>query len=308
MSFEIYTKNYRGHRQSYVDTFKRIFSCEERRSHLFNRKPLLFLMVEDGILEYFYVSLLRSILGRKTGGLVFCSYKLTKKSRLQDRIKYSILRFLNVVPNVHNISIVPNYVSNEMSSLCSHWIYDPQFWDSFEIIKTQKINKYFTANKSLIISSLGEQSERKGTIEFLELCNSYKDKYNFISAGKLDSNSSKKLSALELSDRFISIDRFITDEELEDLYCESDVIWCCYRPEYDQASGIFGRAIQVDKPVIVRSGSCLHKIAVKENLSYLTLEQLRAENISVRKVNQRDKIMNMKRKSVTVMNGIFGEK
>ena len=38
---------------------------------------------------------------------------------------------------------------------------------------------------------------------------------------------------------------------------QADLLWCCYNPIYDQSSGIFGRAIQIGRPTIVRKGSCL---------------------------------------------------
>ncbi len=68
------------------------------------------------------------------------------------------------------------------------------------------------------------------------------------------------------------IDRRLDDAELESLYVVSDVIWSCYAPEYDQASGIFGRALQLGVPVIVRRGSLLHRFASGIRSPVLPLE------------------------------------
>jgi hypothetical protein len=38
-------------------------------------------------------------------------------------------------------------------------------------------------------------------------------------------------------------------------------VWSCYAPDYDQASGIFGRAVQLGVPAIVRTSSYLAKLA-----------------------------------------------
>jgi hypothetical protein len=67
------------------------------------------------------------------------------------------------------------------------------------------------------------------------------------------------------------INRFISDEELIELYKVSDTIWACYAPSYDQASGIFGRAVQFSVPVIVRDGSQVSKLSRFLNHSTTTI-------------------------------------
>ena len=57
------------------------------------------------------------------------------------------------------------------------------------------------------------------------------------------------------------VDRHLSDPELESLYGVADMIWACYRPDYDQASGVFGRAFQTGKPSLVRSGSVIEQYA-----------------------------------------------
>ena len=55
----------------------------------------------------------------------------------------------------------------------------------------------------------------------------------------------------------VFVDRQLRDDEILPIYAMADVVWTCYRPDYDQSSGIFGRAIQLDKPTIVRRESYL---------------------------------------------------
>jgi hypothetical protein len=48
-----------------------------------------------------------------------------------------------------------------------------------------------------------------------------------------------------------------TDAEFLSYIRNTDFLWCCYAPEYDQSSGIFGRALQLGVPAIVRRRSLL---------------------------------------------------
>jgi hypothetical protein len=41
---------------------------------------------------------------------------------------------------------------------------------------------------------------------------------------------------------------------------EADYLWACYTPDYNQSSGVFGRALQLDKPTITRCGSQLARM------------------------------------------------
>jgi hypothetical protein len=70
----------------------------------------------------------------------------------------------------------------------------------------------------------------------------------------------------------IVVDRFVSDDELASLYSCADFMWSCYSPTYNQASGIFGRAVQYGVPSIVRKGSYIHKQANIMDLSVVPLE------------------------------------
>ena len=48
---------------------------------------------------------------------------------------------------------------------------------------------------------------------------------------------------------------------------KSQFIWCCYSPEYDQASGVFGRAVQYGCIPIVREHSVIHKFCINEEIN-----------------------------------------
>jgi hypothetical protein len=67
----------------------------------------------------------------------------------------------------------------------------------------------------------------------------------------------------------VLLDRRIEDAELFALYGIADLVWSCYAPDYNQSSGIHGRAVQLGVPVVVRKGSYID--ALSETLSHPSL-------------------------------------
>jgi hypothetical protein len=74
-------------------------------------------------------------------------------------------------------------------------------------------------------------------------------------------NGHEKLVARLKAQGAFVLGRFATEEEIESAYFFSDAIWCCYPPEEDQASGVFGRAIQFGCPAWVRANSNIARLA-----------------------------------------------
>jgi hypothetical protein len=67
--------------------------------------------------------------------------------------------------------------------------------------------------------------------------------------------------------------KFVSDSDLLSLYAASDLVWALYAEDYDQASGIFGRAAQLGIPVIVRIDSLLHGICKREGIKHIALNK-----------------------------------
>lgn len=294
--FNIYSKNLNGHRLSYVNLIKKELNgeCVNVTRGLISKKPLFFLMVEDDFIWYFIFSVIRRLLGLKTVGLVFGAKVYTSSLGYKNKIKYCMLKFLNKFNFSENISIIPNYIDNRFNEICSSWIYDPQFWDYSDDLCRDNYKQLVVGDdikalsfSDLTISSIGEQSVKKGVINFFELSNrfNYCNKVKFIFAGKLDKQCSEYYTNNQVNAK--GVNRFITDDEITHLYNKSNLIWCCYHESYDQASGIFGRAIQFGKPVIVRKNSCLNIICEHEGIPHITndeldeLNELDVERISI---------------------------
>jgi len=56
-------------------------------------------------------------------------------------------------------------------------------------------------------------------------------------------------------------DRYDTDAEIVSLYRVADLAWCRYAPGYDQASLVFGRALQIGVTPVLREGSVIADLA-----------------------------------------------
>ncbi|MBR9911304.1 MAG: hypothetical protein GYB33_13230 [Gammaproteobacteria bacterium] len=271
--FNIYSKYETGHRLDYIKFSEsqlgggRVYGVEL----LLTAKPLLFLMVEESFLLYFFVSICRALFGRKTVGLVFRAKECVQKNSLRLKLKYALMKILKNVNNIRCISIVPFFLCEGAEKICDDWIYDFQFWDkefleamanSNEVSEARKLI-YEKANGRKIVCAIGKQDKRKGFDQFVQLylsSESIREKYLFVSGGEISGIDEKLVSNFEFCGGLL-INRRVSDSELVALYEVADVIWVCYSVDYDQSSGILGRALQYSKAVIVRKGSIAERLS-----------------------------------------------
>ncbi len=271
--FVFYSRYETGHRLEYIKFSERYLGGERVFSFfgLFSRKPLLFLMIEESFFLYVLVALLRSILGRRTVGLVFRVRECLERRAFKLKVKYFILFYLKKNKHTRSLSILPFNVMSGAGEICDGWIYDFQFWDrefleSLTIeaeVKEVVLKIQKTAAGRRVICAIGKQDESKGFDEFVRLylgSKALQEQYLFVSGGKVLGISDALLDQFEYSGGLL-LNKRITDSELVGLYRASDIIWACYSPKYDQSSGIFGRALQYDKTIIVRESSIIGKLA-----------------------------------------------
>lgn len=210
-------------------------------------------------------TILRSLRGQRTVGLFF-----RPESCFLSGPKYLIRRLLfrlvSGLPNTHLLSLLPFPVAPRLSFVATNWIYDPQLWDLPylgvpEKAPSEKIDRllFEKAQGRRIIVSLGGQNRIKGFDAFASLWSAspeIRKTHLFLAAGKVAEMS--RASA----DRFLADGGLLLDEHIEDttlfhLYGKAHAVWTCYAPDYDQSSGIFGRAVQLGVPTVVRQGSFL---------------------------------------------------
>jgi hypothetical protein len=266
-------------------------------------------MIEDGFAHYVIICILRTLLGRRTAGLLFRPSAAVKSRSLRLRMKRSILKVLKLLPRVKTLSIVPASLDPSISSIVDGWIYDFQLWDLsvqdrqlIESLRTHQVNSELDksavalvvgaslkARGRKIIAAIGTQSRLKG----FDLVATAAEEVNevgwkFLVAGKIDQSCASFKAQLKNAGAIL-IDRFISEGEVLASYAISDAVWCCYHESYDQASGILGRAMQLGLPVIVREGSLSHRLCQSEQAPHLAvradgdiagvLAELPAENL-----------------------------
>ena len=305
----LYAKYLSGHREEFLNDIRDIIPSKRLslKKLILKKEPIIFLMIEDSPLVYIFVSILRSFFGFNTIGFLFRPLPVFTKKSFKMKAKYFFLRILSFMPSIKTLLIIPDYLHSEFSKISDGWIYDPQLWDIsnrqlslYKNIKAgyEKFSLYedikTKANGRKIISALGYQNTMKGfhffARAFVENAD-LRDNFLFVFGGKLDGYS-------ELLEKFeksggLAINRTVSDEELVILYASSDLIWNLYHKEYDQASGIFGRAVQFGVPSIVRYLSLVDRLCSIEKIPVLSLSSEKINLKSLERASYLDEINGM---------------
>lgn len=228
-------------------------------------------MIEENPIGFAIVALIRAVLRRRTVSLLFRVGECALPVSLRMWAKNISLRVLKNVPYCSVIAMFPLEIDRHFEKIARFGIYDPQMWDLdylppvSEAIDTDfidSLNKVAGSRK--IIAAIGSQTQNKGFNYFCDIwCEEsnfeVREKYLFVSAGQVARELSRVSQRFAESGGYL-VDRLLTRAELAALYKRSDLIWCCYAPIYDQASGIFGRSVQYGVPTVVRKDSYLSSL------------------------------------------------
>lgn len=280
--------NNEGHRREYQELFTSLFDLVPIVGRVGSRniwalksaRSLLFGTIEDHYIGFVAVALLRAILGLPTVGIFLRPQKCFKANgTLRRTIKGWFFSGLKRVPQLSVCTIVPFAFAPHYAKVARFGVMDPHMWD-----KLKPATRAYDADlASLVIEQahgrrilafLGSVTPIKG-IEFLMSLLRQpgwpEDKIFVVVAGKVVADLEEPLQRI-LRSRVLVIDRTISDLELDTLYNYCDWIWACYRPDYDQASGIFGRAVQFGRVPIVRAGAQIDHIATELGLTAIRLD------------------------------------
>jgi hypothetical protein len=328
MKLDVYAHSLIGHRESYLNFFLNTFSSKKisKKDLLLSKSPVLFLMIEDSFLLYFFICLYRTILGRITAGFLFRPKPVVDNPSLKLKVKRTALYILKKIPNVKTLLIIPDSTHPEFSTICDGWIYDFQFWDlqekdyeTFIALKEKKqVSSLFTSinnmhNGRKVLCALGGQDRIKG---FDTFATTYIDNKNiqkqflFAYGGKVKGFNELAISFDKTGG--YSKNEFISDDDFIALYASSDLVWALYAEDYDQASGIFGRAVQLGIPVLVRTNSLIHKICILENIPHVAIikektSKLISIEIPSRNLQRGKEFRNVfKEKSIVQLNETLG--
>lgn len=290
-----YSRSLDGHRASYLEFVTSRFGGRRiGASQVFGWKgPVLFLMVEEHFGLYLMASLWRSLLGRRTAGLLFRPVPAISGTALRLRLKRWLLSALKYLPRACTLSIVPIPLDPRINALVHGWVHDFQLWD-LSVVERESFTRMRLAKAAgeaaaaplppllaeainhaqgrPLLVALGVQNRDKGVER---LAASLREGgtlgWAVLIAGRFAPAAEAARRDIEAHGGLI-IDRFITDDELLALYATADAVWCVYDPSYDQASGILGRALQLGVPPVVRRGSISEALCQTEGVAHAVAE------------------------------------
>ena len=283
-----------GHRAAYVALLSRLFSLDpvvEPMSYSVRRRliaadRLLFATLDDDMFGFARVAIARSALGRPTAALFLRAKKCFETSRWYYSAKRRAFAALRRLPGSTIATITPFEVAPHYAEVANVGVCDPQYWDlcvdgevcqQSPTVLSKAVKE--KAQGRAVCCALGTLGESKGLGFLAHLLETNQDLQNrvlFVCAGQVPSATQPLADRLGQAGALV-IPRYLTDTELGSLYAISDAIWACYAPEYDQASGVFGRALQLGVVPVVRKGSVIEKFANHNLIETVRLDYGRDE-------------------------------
>lgn len=283
----VYAQSTSGHRRSYLDGLGELFGLQPvsgKIDHrLFRRlvaaRSVLFATLDDHVPSFLAVACARTLRGRKTMALFLRAQKCFEDGRWYYPLKRNAFRILKRQPGLTLASITPFSVTPRHREVAHAGVIDPQYWDLHDgnILRPPAstalaANVLAQANGRHVVCALGTLSLNKG-IDFLadtlQRHPRLAEKMLVVAAGHVPLDARGSASRMTKAGALV-IDRFMSDAELESLYTAADSVWACYAPDYDQASGIFGRAVQFGVLPMLRAGSVTEAFAKVHSLDHVS--------------------------------------
>lgn len=282
-----------GHRPSYADLFARLFDLQPSLGPIRGRAfwrlvgahRLLFATIDDDYAGFAAVALCRALMGRRTAGLFLRPAQIFSGGDrpVATRAKRALFAVLRRLPGLRLLSIIPFDIRPELARVAHDWAHDPQMWDLWvdgppslpETDLSRQVQAQRAGRRVMIF--VGRADRAKGFDLFAARAEAEAGQLFCVSAGRVSPEcaaDARRLAGLGM----IVEDRFVTDDEILSLYGVADLAWCHYAPEYDQASGVYGRAVQTGVEPVVRPGSILQAFHDRERS---TPPQMLARSIAV---------------------------
>lgn len=263
----VFDANPVGHRENYVRGFARLLGGTPLIGHplghlwrLLTARRLMLPTFETMPRGYVLLALARMMLMRRTVILI-----LRPQIGPGQWVKRSIHQLLAAMPGVRLGTIFPISPESHLYGRSS-LILDLEYWDRTGMAApaatplSDAVRAAAAGRK--IVAALGWFSADKGGHMLIDLAQrpDLAEKFLFVLTGIVLPDVQDRLDAAPRHALFTET-RELSDDELMSLYPAADLVWCCYSPERDISSGIFGRSLQFGVPAIVREGSLLQRQA-----------------------------------------------
>lgn len=227
---------------------------------------VLFAMIDGNWRAFVLCALASCVSARRVSGLFFRPGECFRPAA-KYKFKRLAMRALRAAPRTKVVSIVPFSASPRLAEVAWDWVPDPQMWDlgdetgggcstplSAELVAR--------AGGRPIVVALGEQNASKGFRSFCGVWSAsaeLRERRLFVAAGRVAPHLRAQAEVLRRLGGVV-IDRRLSFDEMASLYRAAGMVWAVYHPNYDQASGIVGRAFQFGVPTILRRGSFMASV------------------------------------------------
>ena len=257
-----------GHRQAYIDLFGPMFGLSPSVGpikagmwwKLVRARRLMFGTLDENLLGFILVAVARSLIGRRTAGL-FLHPNSCLESGGKAWVKWLVFALLSRWPLVSVISIIPFELMPGGHNIATYGLHDPQFWDQLEeppVPDAAAIAAIEAAAAGRpVLAFIGGITHAKAFPRLASLfaaSDELRRAIHLVVAGRCYDIEAKEVTAIEALGAQVW-NRFVSDEEIAAAYVAADWVWLNYSPGYEQASGIFGRAVQWGRPVLLRHDS-----------------------------------------------------
>ncbi len=285
----VYASNPGGHRGPYVALFASLLGLEGLCApasgavlrRLIAAPRLLVATFEDDLPTITAAVMARAVLGRPTAGIFLSPQRCFVRDELKCRIKKLAFMGYKRVPGLTLFTITPFEIEPRFAEVANVGAYDPQYWDMHDGMRivmppsTPFSDEILAAAAGRpVVCMPGSLNAAKGfgfLAAALAATPALAERLLIVAAGRVLPRARASVETFVASGGLL-YDRRLDDAELESLYGIADAIWCCYEPAYDQASGIFGRAMQFGVPVIVRRGSLIERVGAATPLSVIKVD------------------------------------
>lgn len=268
----IYSRIESGHIEAYKKFYLKLFEQIgyipiEKKSvgkYLW-KNDIFFPSVETSIKEFTLCTFLGIFNRRIVSGIYifrparFGGLTLKKIPSILMILYFFIIRCIS---NAKVISIVSSEKAGWRAPGFSDFLEDPQLWDMYNGRRNSSLLP------SDIILFAGHASLNKGFPVFLEVTKIAK-KMECRIVGEIQ-NEVRHLDLSTVSKYSCLL--YVSETDLINAIENAKFIWCVYSENYDQSSGIFGRAIQLGRIPIVRKGSYLEMLSIRYNFAVIVLD------------------------------------
>lgn len=287
----VHVRAHSGHRLGYQILFAEQLGLTRSTGRIAGRrffrlltaKYVLFATIDDEYLVAVTLTILRALRGRPSAGL-FLRPQTASLPGLRYWVEKWFFRVARRIPHFRLLTIVPFDLRPQYAVVANGWIHDPELWDlAIRDCKALPITRLSNRVASIsrhrpVLAFLGSATRRKGfetLCDFLEGDPGFASRLLVVVAGRVAADLQPRASSLCAAGAIVE-DRFLEDDEILSLYGVVDFVWCVYDPSYDQASGIFGRALQTGRTALVRKGSLIEDQARALRIPTISIDPLSA--------------------------------